>query len=454
MSDSPIRVLIMGAAGRDFHNFNTVYRNDSAQRVVAFTATQIPNIEGRIYPPELAGPLYPAGIPIYAETELERLIRDERVDEVAFSYSDVPPVFVMHQASRVLAAGADFKLIGPASTQLRSTKPVVSIGAARTGAGKSQTTRAVAGALQAQGLRVVAVRHPMPYGNLVAETAQRFGDYDDLDEYECTIEEREEYEPHIERGATVFAGVDYAAVLAEAEREAEVIVWDGGNNDFPFVRPQLHIVLLDPMRAGDEATHHPGEAVLRMADIALIAKSDTATPAQIEQLIDSVRTLNPRATILRGASPVTLEGAATLAGKRVLVLGGGPTITHGGMPHGAGWRAASDAGALIVDPRRWAGPELQEIYRRYPHIGPVLPALGYYTAQIEALRDCIDACDADAGVSGMPIDFAALPGVNNPVLRARYGLADVESPGLAGALREFLREHGLAHRSPPMPCPP
>ena len=321
---------------------------------------------------------------------------------------------------------------------------MIAVSAVRTGCGKSQVARWLVQRLNATGLRSAVIRHPMPYGDLEAQRVQRFASRADLQRADCTIEEREEYEPHIERGATVFAGVDYAAVLAEAARDAQVIVWDGGNNDFPFVRPDLHIVLLDPMRAGHEATHHPGEAVLRMADIALIAKSDTATASQIDRLVDSVRTLNPRAAIVRGASPVTLEGAATLAGTRVLVIEDGPTITHGGMPHGAGWRAATDAGAVIVDPRPWAGPELQECYRRYPHIGPVLPALGYYPAQIEALRDCIDACDADAVVSGTPIDLAALLAVNKPVLRARYEFADVESPGLAGALREFLREQRLA----------
>lgn len=454
MNNSRRRIVIMGAAGRDFHNFLQVFRDDGNVEVVAFTAAQIPGIAGRRFPASLAGSAYPEGIAIVDEQFLEQLVSEHGVDEVVFSYSDISHLAVMHQASRVLASGASFALLGPARTMLRSRRPVIAVSAVRTGCGKSQVARWLVQRLHAAGLKSAVIRHPMPYGDLEAQRVQRFASRADLQRADCTIEEREEYEPHIERGATVFAGVDYAAVLAEAEREAEVIVWDGGNNDFPFVRPQLHIVLLDPMRAGDEATHHPGEAVLRMADIALIAKSDTATPAQIAQLIDSVQALNPRATILRGASPVTLEGAATLAGKRVLVIEDGPTITHGGMAHGAGWRAASDAGALIVDPRRWAGPELQETYRRYPHIGPVLPALGYYAAQIEALRDCIDACDADAVVSGTPIDLAALLGVNKPVLRARYEFADVESPGLAGALREFLREHGLAHRGPPMPCPP
>ncbi|MBP6383061.1 MAG: hypothetical protein KBG29_18050 [Pseudomonadales bacterium] len=444
MNSSRRRVVIMGAAGRDFHNFMQVFRDDPGVEVVAFTAAQIPGIAGRPFPASLAGESYPAGIPIVDEEFLEQLVGEHRVDEVVFSYSDISHVEVMHRASRVLASGASFALLGPARTMLRAQRPVIAVSAVRTGCGKSQVARWLVQRLHAAGLKSAVIRHPMPYGDLEAQRVQRFGSRADLERARCTIEEREEYEPHIERGATVFAGVDYAAVLDEAQRDVQVIVWDGGNNDFPFVRPDLHIVLLDPMRAGHEATHHPGEAVLRMADIALIAKSDTATPAQIGQLVDSVRELNPGARILRGASPVTLEAAATLAGKRVLVIEDGPTLTHGDMPHGAGWRAATDAGAVIVDPRPWAGPELRAAYDCHPHIGPVLPALGYYAAQIEALRDCIDACDADAVVSGTPIDLAALLRVNKPVLRARYEFADVQSPGLAGALREFLREQRLA----------
>jgi predicted GTPase len=444
MNSSRRRVVIMGAAGRDFHNFLQVFRGDPGVEVVAFTAAQIPGIAGRRFPASLAGDAYPGGIPIVDEQFLEQLVSEHDVDEVVFSYSDISHLEVMHQASRVLASGASFALLGPARTMLRAQCPVIAVSAVRTGCGKSQVARWLVQRLHAAGLKSAVIRHPMPYGDLEAQRVQRFATRADLERAHCTIEEREEYEPHIERGATVFAGVDYAAVLAEAARDAQVIVWDGGNNDFPFVRPDLHIVLLDPMRAGHETGYHPGEAVLRMADIALIAKSDTATPAQIARLVDSVRALNPRAMILRGASPVTLEGTAALAGKRVLVIEDGPTITHGGMPHGAGWRAATDAGAEIVDPRRWAGPELQACYRSYPHIGPVLLALGYYTAQIDALRDCIDACDADAVVSGTPIDLAALLVVNKPVLRARYEFADVDSPGLAGALREFLREQRLA----------
>ena len=373
MSSSRRRVVIMGAAGRDFHNFLQVFRGDPGVEVVAFTAAQIPGIAGRRFPASLAGDAYPGGIPIVDEQFLEQLVSEHDVDEVVFSYSDISHLEVMHQASRVLASGASFALLGPARTMLRAQCPVIAVSAVRTGCGKSQVARWLVQRLHAAGLKSAVIRHPMPYGDLEAQRVQRFAARADLERAHCTIEEREEYEPHIERGATVFAGVDYAAVLAEAARDAQVIVWDGGNNDFPFVRPDLHIVLLDPMRAGHETGYHPGEAVLRMADIALIAKSDTATPAQIAQLVDSVRALNPRATILRGASPVTLEGAAALAGKRVLVIEDGPTITHGGMPHGAGWRAATDAGAEIVDPRPWAGPELQASTAATLTSGPCCP---------------------------------------------------------------------------------
>jgi predicted GTPase len=434
----------MGAAGRDFHNFLRVFRDDRMMEVVAFTAAQIPGIAERRFPASLAGEAYPTGIPIIDEQFLEQLVSEQRVDVVAFSYSDISHAVVMHQASRVLASGASFVLLGPAHTMLRARRPVIAVSAVRTGCGKSQVARWLVQRLRATGLKAVVIRHPMAYGDLEAQRVQRFATRADLDRARCTIEEREEYEPHIERGAVVYAGVDYEAVLAQAEKDGQVIVWDGGNNDFPFVRPDLHIVLLDPMRAGHESTYHPGEAVLRMADVALIAKADCATPEQLEELAAAVRRINAGAGIVRGASPVTLEGAETLRGKRVLVIEDGPTLTHGGMPHGAGWRAATDAGAVIVDPRPWAGAELQQSYREYPHIGPVLPALGYYAAQLEALRDTIDACDADVVVSGTPIDLAALLHVNKPVLRARYEFADIEQPGLAGILREFLREHRLA----------
>lgn len=437
MTDSPRRVLIMGAAGRDFHNFNTVFRNDPDHRVIAFTATQIPNIEGRVYPPELAGPLYPAGIPIFAERELERLIRDEHVDEVVFSYSDVPHTSVMHQASRVLAAGADFRLLGPAATQLKSSKPVVSIGAVRTGAGKSQTTRAVASALQAQGLRVVAVRHPMPYGNLVAQTAQRFGDYDDLDEYECTIEEREEYEPHIDKGIVVFAGVDYARVLALAEAEADVVLWDGGNNDLPFFKSDLHIVVVDPHRPGHEALYHPGEANVRAADVVVINKVDTADREGIFAVRRSLEALNPNAVVIEAASPITVDDPAALRGKKVLVIEDGPTLTHGEMAYGAGWMAARRFGAAeIVDPRPYAVGSIAETYKKYPTTGAVLPAMGYGPAQVQELEATIRATPADLVLVGTPIDLRRILKLDRPAQRVRYDLQEIGHPTLADVLTE------------------
>ncbi|HRF49437.1 MAG TPA: cyclic 2,3-diphosphoglycerate synthase [Anaerolineales bacterium] len=439
MSDTPTRVLIMGAAGRDFHNFNTVFRENPRFTVVAFTATQIPNIEGRVYPAELAGPLYPSGIPIYAERELERLIRDERIDEVVFSYSDVPHSTVMHQASRVLAAGADFKLLGPASTQLLSKKPVVSIGAVRTGAGKSQTTRAVAAALQAQGLRVAAVRHPMPYGNLVAQTAQRFGDYDDLDEYECTIEEREEYEPHIDKGIVVFAGVDYARVLTLAEAEADVVLWDGGNNDLPFFKSDLHIVVVDPHRPGHEALYHPGEANVRMADVIVINKVDTADREGVFAVRRALETLNPQASVIEAASPITVDDPAAVRGKRVLVIEDGPTLTHGEMAYGAGWMAARRFGAAeIVDPRPYAVGSIAETYKKYPTTGAVLPAMGYGDAQVQELEATIRATPADLVLVGTPIDLRRVLKLDRPAQRVRYDLQEIGHPTLAEVLAERL----------------
>ncbi|MFZ1834680.1 MAG: hypothetical protein WAU27_17845, partial [Pseudomonadales bacterium] len=385
MAPGKKRVAIMGAAGRDFHNFLCVFRDEPQVEVVAFTAAQIPGIASRRFPASLAGPLYPEGIAIIDEQFLEQLICERAIDEVVFSYSDISHLDTMHAASRVLASGANFTFLGPRNTMLHAQRPVLAVSAVRTGCGKSQVARWLVGQLGELGLGCAVIRHPMPYGDLEAQRVQRFATRADLDLAHCTIEEREEYEPHIERGAIVYAGVDYAAILALAQRECAVIVWDGGNNDFPFLRPDLHIVLLDPMRAGHERTYHPGEAVLRMADITLIAKADTANAAQLAQLNDSVLRMNPAATIVRGASPVTLEQAHRLRGHRVLVVEDGPTITHGGMPHGAGWRAAISAGAIVIDPRPWAGPELQAVYERYPHIGSVLPALGYYDAQLQEL---------------------------------------------------------------------
>lgn len=432
------RILILGAAGRDFHDFNLVYRDDPSVEVVAFTAAQIPGIAGRRYPPELAGPRYPEGIPILDEAELETICRERRIDEVVFAYSDVTHEQVMHLASRALAAGADFSLLGPARTQIRAEVPVIAVSAVRTGCGKSQTARYLSGVLKARGRRVAVIRHPMPYGDLARQAVQRFATRADLDAAGCTVEEREEYEPHLAGGNVVFAGVDTARIVAAAEAEADLILWDGGNNDFPFIRPDLHIVLVDPLRPGHETTHHPGEAVLRMADVVIVAKSDAAPPADVRRVAEAAQALAPRAHVIRAASPVRLDDEAAVRGRRVLVVEDGPTLTHGGMPWGAGHLAALRAGAEIVDPRPFAGPAIRALYTRYPHIGEVLPATGYSREQLDALRQTINATPADLVVSATPIDLAALIPVHKPVLRARYEFAELESPGLAGAVDAFL----------------
>ncbi len=432
------RVLILGAGGRDFHNFNVVYRDDPETEVIAFTATQIPGIAGRRYPPQLAGPLYPAGIPIYDEAELARLCREQAIDQVVFAYSDVPHSHVMHLASQILAAGADFLLLGPQRTQLSARIPLIAVSAVRTGCGKSQTTRYLSQLLRSAGYRVAVIRHPMPYGDLARQAVQRFASLADLERAECTLEEREEYEPHIAAGNTVFAGVDYAKILTLAQAEADIILWDGGNNDFPFLRPDLHIVLVDPLRPGHESTHHPGEAVLRMADIIVIAKCDVAHDEDVQRTRSAVQALNPGATILRAASPLQLEGAESIRGKRVLVIEDGPSVTHGGMPWGAGHVAALRAGAEIIDPRPFAAPLLQAAYRQYPHLGTVLPALGYSRDQLDALRQTINATPADFVVSASPIDLATLISPNKPVLRVHYEFAELEEPGLASLVCAFL----------------
>ncbi|PKO71876.1 MAG: GTPase [Betaproteobacteria bacterium HGW-Betaproteobacteria-14] len=432
------RVLILGAAGRDFHNFNLVYRDDPAVEVVAFTAAQIPGIADRRYPPELAGPRYPEGIPIRDEADLDLLCHEHRIDAVVFAYSDVPHAQVMHLASRALAAGADFILLGSARTQIKAGVPVIAVSAVRTGCGKSQTARYLSGLLKAAGRRVAVIRHPMPYGDLARQAVQRFAARADLDAAECTLEEREEYEPHLACGNVVFAGVDYARIVAAAEAEADLILWDGGNNDFPFVRPDLHIVLVDPLRPGHETTHHPGEAVLRMADVVIVAKSDAAVRADVRRVTEAARAINPRAPVILAASPVRLDDVAAVRGRRVLVVEDGPTLTHGGMPWGAGHVAALQAGAEIVDPRPFAGPDIRALYARYPHIGEVLPAAGYSRTQLDALRQAINATPADIVVSATPIDLAALIQVHKPVVRARYEFAEVETPGLAGAVEAFL----------------
>ena len=425
------RIVIMGAAGRDFHDFNVVHRDDPGCRVVAFTAAQIPGIAGRRYPAALAGPRYPDGIPIVAEEDLPRLIREQRVEQVIFAYSDVTHAHVMHRASVALAAGADFALLGPRSTMLRSPVPVVAVCAVRTGCGKSQVTRFLSRHFRAKGLRVGVVRHPMPYGDLEAQAVQRFAGAADLDAADCTIEEREEYEPHIAIGNVVYAGVDYARILDRAAAESDVILWDGGNNDFPFYEPTVLVTLADALRPGHESLYHPGETVLRMADIVLLAKANAAPAAEVEALDAAVRALNPRAAVLRGGSVVTLDGAETLRGRRVLVIEDGPTLTHGGMATGAGFAAARAAGAIIVDPRESAAPAIAAVYAAFPHVGPVLPAMGYDAAQRAALAETVARSAAEFVVSATPADLAPLLGNARPVLRARYEYEEMDAPGLA-----------------------
>jgi len=435
----PRRVLILGAAGRDFHDFNTVYRDDPAVRVVAFTAAQIPGIAGRRYPAALAGERYPDGIAIEDESALERLCRTQAVDEVVFAYSDVPHEHVMHLASRALACGADFTLLGPRRTMLTGTLPVIAVSAVRTGCGKSQIARWLSRHLRGRGCRVAVLRHPMPYGDLAAERVQRFGSMDDLDRAGVTAEEREEYEPHIAAGNAVFAGVDYAAILAAAEREADIVVWDGGNNDFPFVRPDLHIVVADALRPAQVATHHPGEAVARMADILVINKVDAAPPGDVAALADRLRAVNVDAAIVRAASPVRLANPEAVRGRRALVVEDGPTITHGGMPYGAGYVAACAANAAsIVDPRAAAAAEIARVYEAYPHIGAVLPAVGYSAPQLAALAATINTAAADVVVAATPIDLAHLLPIRLPVVRARYEFAEAGTPTLGSLVDAFL----------------
>jgi predicted GTPase len=428
---SRIPVLIMGAAGRDFHNFNTFFRDNERYQVLAFTATQIPNIEGRVYPPQLAGSLYPEGIPIFPEEQLEELIRRYDIHQVVFAYSDVSHEYVMHKASQVLAAGADFRLMGTNNTMLDSEKPVIAVCAVRTGSGKSQTTRHVCDILQAMGSRVVAIRHPMPYGDLVAQAVQRFAEYADLDRYDCTIEEREEYEPHIDRGVVVYAGVDYEAILRQAEQEADVIVWDGGNNDLPFYRPDLHIVVVDPHRAGHETAYHPGEANLRMADAVVINKIDTADLENIARVRNNVRLVNPEATIVEAASPIFVENPNAIRGKRVLVVEDGPTLTHGEMAYGAGFVAAQRFGAAeIIDPRPYAVRSIAETFKKYPMTGPVLPAMGYGEKQICDLEETINATPCDLVIIGTPIDLRRVVNIQHPTDRVRYELQAIGQPTL------------------------
>jgi predicted GTPase len=435
----PTRIVILGAAGRDFHNFNLVYRDDPDVQVVAFTQAQIPRLSDRRYPASLAGRRYPKGIPIEDEADLEVICRRERVDRVVFAYSDVTHAAVMHLASRVLATGADFALLGPDRTMLRARVPVIAISAIRTGCGKSQTARWLGRRLHERGRRIAVLRHPMPYGDLERQRVQRFARPGDLDDARCTAEEREEYEPHLAAGNLVFAGVDYAAIVRMAEREADLIVWDGGNNDFPFLRPDLHIVMADALRPGQADGYHPGEAVLRMADVVVINKVDSAKPGNVRAVIDEVRAVNARATIVTAASPVRLDDPGAVRGRRVLVVEDGPTLTHGGMAYGAGYVAATKAGAqAIVDPRASASPGVREIFARYPHIGLVLPAIGYDTAQLQALRETINRAAADVVVAATPLDLAALIALEKPVVRARYEFTDAGEPTLGSLVDAFL----------------
>jgi len=435
-----IKVVIMGAAGRDFHNFNVYFRNNDVYEVVAFTATQIPGIEGRTYPLELAGPNYPKGITIYPEEELPKLIQEHDIDQVIFAYSDVSHEYVMHKASIVLASGADFRLMGPKTTMLRAKVPVVSVGAVRTGSGKSQTSRQVAKILKNKGLRVVVVRHPMPYGDLRKQIWERFASYEDLDKYECTIEEREEYEPHIDNGIIVYAGVDYGKILEEAEKEADVIVWDGGNNDLPFYKPDLHIVVADPHRAGHEVAYHPGEANLRMANVVIINKVDTADPQNVKRVKENIKMVNPKAIILDAASPITADKPELIKGKRALVIEDGPTLTHGNMPYGAGTIIAQRLGAKeIVDPKPYAVGSIKETYKKYTHLGTILPAIGYGEKQIAELKETIDRTPCDVVVIGTPIDLRRVMTINKPTVRVNYELQVLGPTSLEQVLEDFLQ---------------
>lgn len=433
-----IRTLIMGAAGRDFHNFNTVFRDDDKYEVVAFTATQIPNIDGRLYPPFLAGELYPDGIPIYDEADLDKLIKEENIDQVIFAYSDVSNQYIMNMSSRVNASGAQFSLMGSEQTMVKSTKPVVAICAVRTGSGKSQTTRKVAEVLKEMGKKVAVIRHPMPYGDLAAQAVQRFANYDDLDKHQVTIEEREEYEPHIARGNVVYAGVDYEAILRKAEEEADVIIWDGGNNDMPFYKPDIMFVVADPHRAGHELTYYPGATCLRMADVVIINKVNTADRDDIETVRKNIKSVNPGATIIEANSPVTADDPALIKDKRVLVVEDGPTLTHGGMKYGAGVVAAEEAGAEeLVDPREYAVGTIKDTFDSYPEIGILLPAMGYGEQQIRDLEETINAVDCDVVIIGTPIDLTKLIKIQKPVVRVTYELEEIGDIDIKEILKDI-----------------
>ncbi len=426
-----IRTIIMGAAGRDFHNFNTYYRENDQYEVVAFTATQIPNIDDRKYPAALAGELYPSGIPILPEEQLESLIKKEKIDQVVFAYSDVPYEYVMHKASLVNAAGADFRLLGTGKTQIKSTKPVVGVCAVRTGSGKSQTTRRVSQVLRDMGYKVAAIRHPMPYGDLVKQKVQRFADYSDLDKHACTIEEREEYEPHLDNGIIVYAGVDYEAILREAEKEVDIVMWDGGNNDFPFYVTDVLIVVADPHRAGHELRYYPGETNVRLADVFVINKVDTANPEDVITVRNNLYKINPTAMVIEAASPLFVDDPEAIRGKRVLIVEDGPTLTHGDMAFGAGFVAAQRFGAgEIVDPRPYAVGSIKETYEKYPDTGMILPAMGYGDKMMRDLEATINAADVDLVISGTPIDLTRIVKINKPIQRVTYELQEIGEPTL------------------------
>lgn len=432
------RVIIIGAAGRDFHNFNTMYRDNDMYEVVAFTAAQIPDIDGRKYPASLAGKLYPDGIPIFDEADLEKLIKEYNVDECVLSYSDLPYDTVMHIGSRVMAAGAKFSMMGSYPTMIKSTKPVISICAVRTGCGKSQTTREVVRQLLAMGKKVVSVRHPMPYGDLEAQKVQRFASIEDLEKHNCTIEEMEEYEPHIAMGSVIYAGVDYEAILREAEKEADVIVWDGGNNDMPFYQPDLHIVVVDPLRPGHEISYYPGEVNLRMADVIVVNKVDSAYPEDIEEVLDNVRQYNPKAHIILAASSIMVENPEVIKGKNVLVIEDGPTLTHGEMDHGAGMVAARRYGAAdFVDPRPYVIGKIAETFETYPDIGILLPAMGYGKQQMADLEATINRVECDSVVIGTPINLARFIKINKPNTRVYYELTEISAPKIGDVLRDM-----------------
>ncbi|NQT35766.1 GTPase [bacterium] len=435
----PTRIVIVGAAGRDFHNFNTVYRGRTDVRVIAFTAAQIPDIDGRRYPPELAGPDYPEGIPIYTEDDLPELISTEHIDEVVFSYSDISYQALMNKAAAMMAAGADFKLLGPRETMIKSNKPVIAVTAIRTGCGKSQTTRRVAELLTGAGKRVVVIRHPMPYGDLVQQKVQRFAKLDDLKKHDCTIEEMEEYEPHIVRGNIVYAGVDYEAILREAEEEADVILWDGGNNDLSFYRPNFQITVVDPLRPGHELAYYPGEINLRMADAVVINKIGSADPEDIDEVRDNIRKVNPSAMIIDAASPISVDKPELIEGARVLIVEDGPTLTHGEMAYGAGIVAAQKFGAAeFVDPRPFTVGRISETFRLYPEIGTILPAMGYGEEQMSDLAKTIEGSDADIVIIATPIDLRRVIDIRKETVRVTYDLQEIGLPNLADALSSFL----------------